>query len=883
MKLALATERSFCRLVLRPLSGGAAVLVILLGFLSSSELFAADETEPVSAALTEDELVEKDPLVRRLVEEGGETTAALFLQGVIQDGEKRFQYTEFLKKVLDPAVLSGNSLQVEVATTLLKTMRDLVTTPAGSAISVHVEDHLINLIAVGPESLRVAVRGALLNFIQEEKKNVARGEKLTIVEKLGKKLVHNHPPSTDEIHEVSRILWHADGRSLVSFLVAGLVLNREKATEDPTQVSGYIIELRRLLLLDLSSVGQWESWWKEHEGESIETILANSQRVYVKRRVELWRSNLQRLRELADPPAYFKTLEETFAKDAVEEPRIAVLAELAEFPIWLQESRFDPDEFDGTAQENLLRAGVEFVLEILEGHGAYTHESLAVRTVAMAALGAFHEVIGRGEARSEGTERAESVEEKLPSRRTNASEFRAKVVSVLLEDLQGSTPLTYSEWGRDELSYRLEFIRTVGLLGVSDAPVRDSLRGLLEGSEAAVTRDDFELLAAAVSSVGKILKGNEGIDPGQDVPAILRVYKLAREHDDPQKRKDKDPRHKLWRELRKACIAAVNLPVSDEETRKKIREVYAAILEPSEESMPERIPAVIGLGIFAEEDEPSRQVLIGVLRQHDNFEVSEVNAVVNALAYLNGKRALSCFVEFLVARDRPYAEQVWKRSLNILKRGSPQLRSWLMTELERFGFESDSTDFARVVVSLGQESGLQGLFSTDKVNFDAIEFLWQSALVEIRAYEILGQENDGLERLGRLESFWDKHEEVLEFRPGIRAELKVMRERLDEKQKFKAEAEKAPAPTAAELLPRLLEIVRLKDDALERWRAFAWVHGLLQELRPAAATADLASGVEKALTEEEGYWQGLSEESRKRYLKNLTEIQEKFQVTPSNQ
>jgi hypothetical protein len=578
----------------------------------------------------------------------------------------------------------------------------------------------------------------LLIFIREEE---AQGKRETI-DKLGQKLVRNYAPSPEEIREISRILWHADGWSLVDFLMAGLELNRENALRDPTTVSGYIIELRRRLLLDWSTVDDWASWWQQNEGDSIETILAASQRAYVKRRVALWRKNLRRFRDLADPAAYFKALEESFASDSLEEARIAVLDELAEFPSWLKELRLDLATFDEAAREKLLESGVELLLEVLEGIGAYTHESISVRTSTMAALGAFAEVIGD---RDDSSVRGE---------------FREKVVAALLRDRDTHEPLDLTAWDEDGHQYRVEFIRTVGLLGVSE--VHESLRVLLEKSATAVSKEDFAVLQEAVASLGKILKGNKIADVNRDVSQILALYELARARDERAK-KDRQNQYSL-RGLRKTCINAVHLPVTDSETLLEVRGVYRKILSPYAKDVPERIPAIIGLGILAENDEASRQVLISVLNERDEYEPNEVNTAVNALAYLGDRKALGCFVEFLPARDRPFADQVWKRAVNILKRGSPELRAWLVAELEKSGFESGSTDYAWVIVGLGKEPGLEGLFLSEKNNWDDIESLWRSALSEIAALGLLGQEDGAIARVEQLRRFWARNNKVVKLR-----------------------------------------------------------------------------------------------------------------------
>jgi hypothetical protein len=834
----------------------ASILGLVLFLFLACQTFVvlvADEaqngrTEALPERLVNDDLVKKDPRVRKLIEEKGDN-AIIFLQEMLKDGPTQFQYEQFLEKILDPKLLPDSVAQIELAQKLVEKMGVLVTEDDWQNLGSHV-DLLIDLVSKGPESFRKTLRETLLIFIREEE---AQGKRETI-DKLGQKLVRNYAPSPEEIREISRILWHADGWSLVDFLMAGLELNRENALRDPTTVSGYIIELRRRLLLDWSTVDDWASWWQQNEGDSIETILAASQRAYVKRRVALWRKNLRRFRDLADPAAYFKALEESFASDSLEEARIAVLDELAEFPSWLKELRLDLATFDEAAREKLLESGVELLLEVLEGIGAYTHESISVRTSTMAALGAFAEVIGD---RDDSSVRGE---------------FREKVVAALLRDRDTHEPLDLTAWDEDGHQYRVEFIRTVGLLGVSE--VHESLRALLEKSATAVSKEDFAVLQEAVASLGKILKGNKIADVNRDVSQILALYELARARDERAK-KDRQNQYSL-RGLRKTCINAVHLPVTDSETLLEVRGVYRKILSPYAKDVPERIPAIIGLGILAENDEASRQVLISVLNERDEYEPNEVNTAVNALAYLGDRKALGCFVEFLPARDRPFADQVWKRAVNILKRGSPELRAWLVAELEKSGFESGSTDYAWVIVGLGKEPGLEGLFLSEKNNWDDIESLWRSALSEIAALGLLGQEDGAIARVEQLRRFWARNNKVVKLDADVDATFDAFDKDLKQKKAFSVALQRTPAVPLGELQDLLLTTVRKDGNPSQRWQRLAWVQLQLQQLRPSKSTREMVAGYLTQVTDDASYWTGIPDESRKRYLKSIAEIQAKL-------
>ena len=830
------------------------VLLVTLACLPVTTYSAED---PQAAGLPElllkDELVQKDPRVRKLVEEKG-ANAMIFLQQMLQDGPNQFQYEKFLGKILDPDQFAGSVAQIELAQTLVRTMGVLVTDNQFKNLGSRV-DLLIDLIGKGPESFRKALRETLLIFIRQEQ---AEGKQETI-QKLGQKLVRNHAPSREEIREISKILWHADGKSLVSFLIDGLELNQENALRDPTTVSGYIIELRRRLLLDWTTVEDWTAWWQENEGDSIETILAESQRAYVKRRVGLWRKNLQRFREIAEPTSYFWALEESFALDSLEEARIAALAELAEFPVWLKEVRNDPATFDEAAREKLLEGGVELLLEVLEGLGAYTHESISVRKSTMSALGAFAKVIGDRDVEATGSR----------------GELRKKVVVALLKDLETHAPLDLSTWDVDNHEYRVEFIRTVGVLGVSK--VHAPLRQLLEKSASASSKDDLEVLQEAVDSLGKILKGNKIAEVNRGVSQILAVYELARARDDKAK-KDRQNQSTL-RELRKTCINAVHLGITDAETRLQVRGVYRKILSPDAKDVPERIPAIIGLGILADSDEAARQLLIGVLRERDKYELSEVSTAVNALAYLGDKKALGCLVEFLPARDRPFADQVWKRAVNVLKRGTPALRSWVVSELEQSGFESGSADYARVIVGLAKEPDLASLSFTEKSNWDDAELLWQSALSEIAAMGLLGEYENALERVRDLKGLWDANNKVLKLGDDAKARLDQLGSVLESKQAFSVSLNKNPLPPVDDMQKSLLSIVGKEagGDARERWFRLAWAQLQLQQVRSSEGSRELLRQFVASVDSDAVDWEGIPEESRKRYVKSIAETGAKLQ------
>lgn len=788
-----------------------------------------------------------DPLLQSLFADDQKSAAAA--HGVlvtISEGTdpKASEYREFVQRILDPANLAERTDHVAVADKLVAAMGILSAAdspfPGGA-------DLMLGLLGTGPESLRRTVREALRSLIRRE---LSEGPRSPTLESLGRRIAHNSAPPPDVLTEASRVLWDVDGKALLGLLVEGMKKNNHPvASEDPGSEAGedatssYIVQLRRRLLLDLHTVEDWSAWWEANRDRSLESILDDARAVVDQRRARLWKQTIQRIKDTASPEPYLGTLIDTFMLDLSTDVRIAVLDELGSFPLWLQDTRFPKGPLDPAVRDGLVARAVSFLLNVLLEREEIHHLPLDIKAEAVAALGSYHGALDRQES------------------------LREPVIEALLEALERHDPMASGNtWNLTQRAYTLELVRTVGLLRISNEKIRGFLRTFLSDESRPVQRD-AEMVTLAVGSLGKLLTRQAHTE---SVELILDLYERHR-----------DRKEKAWRDLRKTCVSALNLPVEKGPVRDRVRALYQEILDRSGDE-PEKIPAIIGLGILAKDgDDAAAGVLVDVLRRRTKFEVSQVHAVVDALAYLGSRKALSCFFQFFGVDDQPFAEQIWKKTVNLIKSDDSALFEWLVGELQQRGFQADNIDFARVLMRLSQEPELADLFSVQKLSLEAREPVvrfWTVFMARLRALVLVGSEEEALASAEAMAAFLEKSEAMSTLLPGAREELDAARAELQLKRAARSALEASPLPAASELLPAftaILEHIRSSNGSpLRRWQTLAWIRLNLQRLEPSDPAHALASALAEELARAANdaaspIWRDIPPEVRTSFLGSL--------------
>ncbi|MBI4582854.1 MAG: hypothetical protein HY717_02300 [Planctomycetes bacterium] len=781
---------------------------------------------------------------------------------------KAKQYRKLLAGLLDRLNLANHEREIPVAEKAIAAMGYLASkdTPFPEAA-----EHVLPLVGIGPENLRRVVREALLSSIRveqdslrQQKKNV---DEAPTLKKLSAKL-HASLRAQGVFEEVAHILWQVDRKILITQLLEGLLKNKNGAGNP----SAYVLELRGRLSIDFPTLEGWEKWWRENQGKGIETILASSRKIFQQRRVELWKRTFQRIKESANPERFLLVTNDTFELDFSREMRAAVLGELAAFPLWLRDTRF-PKEMPGigildeAAKDKFLDRAVGLLLKILEGANSYRYVYLEIKRAAAAALPAYQSYLER---KPEYTQRLSGL---------LLAELRQTIPHIPPLDpgpsSQDPEVLNSSFWDEGTRLYAVELIRTVGLLRLSNRDLVHHLEELikrhLEGPpspEVFFWRNDLELISEVVAAVGRLAQG----DP-EAIRLLLEIFDF---HE-----KDID---KAWRDLRKACVTALNQPVNDTQLRGEVRKLYVNILDHPEDKS-DRIPAIIGLGILAKAgDEDAVDFLLEVLDRREQFEANEITAVVDALAYLGGQRALWCFLGFLHVKDRPFSDLVWKKVVALLKGDNPQLLAWLVRQLEERSYRGQLSDHSEVLINLAKEPELQEFFSAEKLNLESAEpFLrfWECALARIRALEFLGQEEEARQRVSELGDLAVKNDKVKTYRPEVESELALLRSRIALKDKVKAALKGATLPPPEALAKVLLEVAASGGkEALDRWRNLNWILLQVQAIKASSQNALLAEQLHAALASgtAEAWWEGIPKEARERFLKNLEAARDKLKV-----
>lgn len=767
-----------------------------------------------------------DPVILKLQQ--GETESALFAQTfltTILDGKpEAIEYRKLLLQALEPSGVTRSPGRIVVAVHLISGMNYLASNgrpfPEGAGL-------LVPLIGTGPENLRKAVTAALIRTLQTEKKTRPESAAATI-QAIGARLTTNDPPSREVLQEASEILWPIDGKALLTFLVEGLLKNQAASGEAaPETIAGYVIQIRERYRLEPDDPANWASWWESWKAASLESILHHARDQDDARRLQLWKRNLQRLRETGDPGRLLGALRDTIIYEKSRPIRVASIADLGQFSLWVRGGLGNPRPPAPAEQKKHLGDSVRFLLEVLRGHNGFRFVSLEEKTAAIEALATY----------------GETLNEDPP--------LRQEVIETVSQILASPQAPGGPHWDVRKRKFSLGLIQLVGALRLTDPRIQDVLVKTLRERTTSEFADP-QWVTEAVRSLGRVL-GPENAE--EAIQLILEVHDRATG-------KAEQP----WLDLRKACIVALNLPISGAHLP-RVRELYRKILQ---EKLPssERIPAIIGLGILARGgDDASIELLIEALRQRSQLEVGEVSSIINALAYLGGEPALDALIEFLDDEDAALADQVWKRTVGLAKAEDGKHLDGLVDRLEEAAFRRDRPALIRILVKLTREPGLLEHFKSETVAQSPVEIkkrFYLRELARLRAHEMLGELDVVVKGLETLKATLGQHPDLAAELPEAPAALKLLEERVRLKSTARDLASKSPDSPAAEVLKawlapfgRFNELApEVKEGTLSgvelRWQLLEWLMSQVAELKPAAATRKLVDDLLARFASPEG-------------------------------
>ncbi len=796
-------------------------------------------TPPESTQPAEDAFL-AHPVVQKL--KAGGTESALFAQSflnVILDGKpEAIEYRKLLLEALEPKKVITSPDRILVAVQLVSALAYLASTgktfPEGTQL-------LVPLIGVGPDSLKKAVRDALVKKIVQEKSSDPKGGSQTIVS-IGSRMTTNHPPRMEVLHEASEILWRVDGKILLTYLIDGLLKNQKnQGAEDgaPESISGYILELRERFRLELEDPRQWEKWWDTWKSKNLEAILAEAQRLDDQRRLQLWKNNLGRLKDSGDPVRLLSSIKDTFIFEKAHQIRAASILELKSFPLWLREGLSSPGAISAQDRKKHLSTAIHFLLEILEGRNGFRFVSIDEKTRSIEALSTFGEIL------------------------TEDQELKGKVIEVVEKELQKYGILPQSIWDDKSHKYSLELIRAVGALRLEDLEIKEFLVKALSLPEKESIKDPV-WITAVVTALGRVTVKQE--HPAS-IALILEIYQSAKLNS------AKSKTEKAWLDLRKACVVALNLPISSPQ-RTKVRELYKSILMDAQPSS-ERIPAIIGLGILARaSDDESVKLLEDALKRKAQFDVGEVSSIINALAYLGGEAALEVFIQFLNDKDVAFQDQVWKRTVSLAKAENGKLLDSLLARLQQQAFAKNDISFIEAIVKLSKEAGLKEHFQSQTVSQGTEQQkkqYYHRELHRLRSHELTGDLATVLTGLKTLEAFINQSADLKKALPKALEDIGLLNQRAQLMKKAQDAFKSKPALSPQEVLLAHIELFKqcsklapeMKSGSTTlvemRWHLLSWLTSRVTLLSPSPQSLKLVEDLTTTVSSPDNakYFEGL--------------------------
>ncbi len=820
-------------------------IAVLLGIFTCAELQGlADPAgqNPGGAASKGDPYLENLEGVDK--EKGALAARDLLAQIVEKKSPQSEEYRKYLRNALDPDRFTQNGQGLSVAERLVGALG--YTAGAGQPFPEEGPELVLKMIGVGPENLRKVVREAVISFARAESQ---KGES-PVITALGELLERNPPPPQVALKEVTGILWRVNSKQLLGNLIG--ILSRSKA-RPRSEVGPYIIELRELLGIDFSTIEEWVQWWAENRDDPIEVILEKASHQLRTRQADLWRKILERIKGTLNPEAYLGSLSDSLELDPSPELRVAVAEALGGFPDWLRDGKF-PGTKDGEPALNesskavFVSNALNLLLKLLDAD-PNSVTSNRVKRQALVALRRFA-------AHLEKNPQEEAVIQGVLETRFRTIFSGSPEVPSLPETLMGS-----------ERADLVELVRTTGALRIP------ALRSYLE----CILRDqkerglaDRELIEESIVALGRLM----GRVVVRDTIELIMTY--FRANSDPSRR-----------DIRKACVVALNLRIEDSSLRDDVRRFYDEVLANSEDKVG-RVPAILGLGILAKAgDLEAVASLAGVLSpsRRKDFELTEATAAVDAIAYLGGRPALEQLLPLLNEQDQQFTGHVWRKVVSNLKSQGVMILEWSLSWCLKKCYSTGEADWANVVMRLTDEPELATFLAPERANAaNQEEFLafWESILARAKALELTGNEPGASKALSMLQDLAVKNGRMKALRPQAEEELQKAQLRLKQLAEVRATLAKNPPPEPENQAKALLTLLLPEDDPEARWRRIHWIILQLQGLKRSPEALKIVETIHSTLSEPDGQgiWNEISPEARTRCLKNLELLLGKLKAPP---
>ncbi len=625
---------------------------------------------------------------------------------------------KFLSAVLDPAFFSGTKLSRAPARSVaaLRIIGAITLEIRGdSNATAGFDDMLLPLLGVGSPVFRESVVKAVTAFVEQEQRRGSRpqekgprAKQVSALRRLCEMVEHNPPPPPALLEDASKVLWAADGKSFLSHVIAGMVLNQEKY---PGSTPLYLKELRTRLRIGFPTPKGWTLWWEEYQGYSLPDIFIEVQKKLSQDNASNWKESLKRFRETGDYQRLLAEMQATLQSAYTLEHRVAAVEALGDYAGWLRGARFEGA--NGAEQDklrfDLQSRACEHLLKIIKAGAEPGYEQVEVRRQALISLRHFQPFLS----------------ESAAEMRREISEFTVQRAEQLWQSRPAvSESVGYLGW-RAEL---LELVRAAGAFKIAGA--KKSLDSILNSPE---FLPDLELQSESIQALGHLLKGS--------LDLVSASLFMERFRDAPQA-----PAAGALK-LQMACAGALNARPEDGTVLALLRTFHADQLKKSADSGLQ-MTAIAGLSTLAQGKDPEAlEALLAVLSSSGTYDTQVLVAAVDAISYLGNREALEEFLPLLhllggkQGSEKAIGDHLLKRVQGLIKAEGVDGLAWALGRLESRAYQEDNSEYLSSSRKLLEEPGLQGLLlprpSDDLPVDERLGAAWLATLAALRAAELM--------------------------------------------------------------------------------------------------------------------------------------------------
>ena len=774
---------------------------------------------------------------------------------------------KFLLAVLEPAYFSDAKLNRAPARRVaaLRIIGAITLEIRGdSEATSGFDDMLLPLLGVGSPVFRESVVKAVTAFVELEQRRGSgasgkgtRDKTVSALRRLCQIVEHNPPPAPALLEDVSKILWAADGKSFLSHVIAGMVLNQEK---HPGSTPRYLKELRTRLRIGFPTPKGWSLWWEQQQERSLPDIFVEVQKKLSQDNASNWKESLKRFRETGDYERLLAEMQATLQSAYTLEHRLVAVEALGDYAGWLRGARFTGTN---VAEQDKLRLDLqsracEYLLQIIQAGAEPGYEQAEVRRQALISLRNFQPFLSES-----AVEMRREICDFTIQRAQQLWEIRPAV----------SRSVGYLGW-RAEL---LELVKAAGAFKIAGA--KKILDSILNTPE---FLSDLELQSESIQALGHLLKGA--------LDLVSASLFMERFRDAPQA-----PAADALK-LQMACAAALNARPEDGTVLAVLRTFHAELLKKTADPGLQMI-AIAGLSTLAQGKDPDAlEALLDVLSSPGAYDTQVLVAAVDAISYLGNREALDEFLPLLhlfgakQGREKAIGDHLVKRVQGLIKAEGVGGLAWALGRLERRAYQEDSLEYFSSCRKLLEEPGLQGLLlprSTDDLPVDEkLGAAWVATLAALRAAELMAGFDESAALYGKMGEFLGSQPRVGEGSPhGLREfQNRLRQEELRKKINIQLAGEDE---LNVQGVLDLFIVLALADGfsaekepesfasakSYARWSALRWVEGLL-------ASGQVPAGAKRqalhrswtgylSAEDNSGFWKDLPSQHRESCLKRL--------------